>query len=482
MVFDASLAERAARSRWLADDAPLTAAVQGWERHLARERSTLAAHTARLARPGPLPLLRTARHQGALLRAQLGWLRHRGADLSSASATRLLRDPVGEAQASLAYIAREHLARLGPSAAEIARLIEDSAGLAPEVLVDELRRRPLEIAPMPASTILRSLPGLVREQVADLGPVTAVRPIAQDHASRLHDGTVVALHVQRPGADRPVRRDARIIATALAGFEWAIPAVRIAHPRGLLELLTLQLLEENDLRNEALNAVEVGLAIEQLGLESIVAARPLPLLVAPESAGYESFARSWPVAGVMPADVRPQALDDLARLVVEGAFSSGIFPADLHRDRFAALPDGRLAITGCSTIGRLDRGVQRGTIDLLVSLLGGDVTGQVSALAAIGAIPVGADVGGLEKELLEAGVPDLFSMVGGAGPAPFEALQGVIDIAIRHRLRPPLELMLFARTILGLRALLERIHPERALAEALLPLVFRLPELRAALD
>jgi ubiquinone biosynthesis protein len=478
------LSERAERSVWLGDDAPLTAAVQGWERHLADERATVAAHAARLARPGPLPVLRTLQHQGALLRAQLSWATTRLPRLARPGAAGFdaVRHPRRELEAAMAHVVREHLARLGPSAAAIARLIEESAGMAPDTLVGELRRRPIEITPLPRSVILDSLSGLVREQIADLGPVTAVRPISQAHASRLHDGTRASLHVRRPGADQLVREDARILATMLTGLELAVPAARVAHPLGLLEVITVQLLEENDLRNEALNAVELGLAVEALGLTSLVVARPLPLLVAPEAAGFESFPHAQRLAELPAGGLAPDALGDLARLVVEGALSLGVFPADLHRDRFTAVPDGRLVVTGCSAIGRLDATIRRGMIDLMVAMLGADAPGQVKALVEIGAAPADADLAGLERDLAAVAPPDLFLILAGMMPLPVEAMNGVIELAVRHRLRPPIELMLFGRTVLALNAVIERVEPDRTLQAVLLPLMMRLPEWRAALD
>jgi ubiquinone biosynthesis protein len=456
MVAVGDLSERAERSAWLGDDAPLTAAVQGWERRLARERATIAEHAARLARPGPLPLVRTLQHQGALLRAQLSWATTRLVG-GGPSALDAVRHPRAELEAAIAHVVREHLARLGPSAAEIARLLEDSAGMAPDTLVGELQHRPIEIAPLPRKVILRSLPGLVREQIADLGPVTAVRPISQAHAARLHDGTRAALHVRRPGADRLVREDARILATMLAALEAVVPAARVAHPRGLLEVVTVQLLEENDLRNEALNAVELGLAAETLGLESLVVAKPLPLLVAPEAAGFESFPHAQRLAELPAGGLAPGALGDLCRLVVEGALSLGSFPADVHRDRFTGLPDGRLAVTGCSAFGRLDPTLRRGLIDLMVGMLAGDGAAQVRALVEIGAAPSDADLAGLERDLDAVTPPDLFMILAGMVPLPAEAINDVIDLAIRHRLRPPLEAMLFGRTLLALNAVIERV-------------------------
>jgi ubiquinone biosynthesis protein len=330
--------------------------------------------------------------------------------------------------------------------------------------------------------IVGSLSGLVREQIAELGPVTAVRPISQAHASRLHDGTRASLHVRRPGADQLVREDARIIATMLAALEVAVPAARIAHPRGLLELVTVQLLEENDLRNEALNAIELGLAVEELGLQSLVVARPLPLLVAPEAAGFETFPHAQRLAELPAGALAADSLSDLARLVVEGALSLGIFPADLHRDRFTALPDGRLVVTGCSAFGRLDATIRRGMIDLMVSMMGGDAPGQVKALVEIGAAPADADLPGLERDLAKITPPDLFLILAGMMPMPVEAINDVIELAVRHRLRPPLEAMLFARTLLALNAVIERVEPTQNLQSVLMPLMMRLPEWRAALD
>jgi hypothetical protein len=54
-------------------------------------------------------------------------------------------------------------------------------------------------------------------------------------------------------------------------------------------------------------------------------------------------------------------------------------------------------------------------------------------------------------------------------------------VLLRHRLRPPIDVVLFVRTLFTLRSLLAIVAPQRSLIDALLPLIQRLPDLRADL-
>src|SRR5581483_10278521 len=81
-----------------------------------------------------------------------------------------------------AHVVRDQLALLGPPAVEVARIIDESEGLAPGVIVEELRRRPLRTRPMPAAVvagIARRALGVERADVAD-EPVGAT-PVGQVH-------------------------------------------------------------------------------------------------------------------------------------------------------------------------------------------------------------------------------------------------------------------------------------------------------------
>lgn len=474
------LAKQAQASPWVRGQAGLADAVTEWEAELADERATLDAHAARLARPGPVPPLRAARHLAALQTGQLRWAVQRlPADL--ATGLRPAREPAAWLKQSIAYVLREQLSLLGPAAAEVARIIDESEGLAPGVIVDELRRRPLRAAPLPMRTVERvvrsALDGRVRRVVA--GPLS-VTPVSQLHRAELTDGTGAFVRVRRPGVRTAVRADARITATLVAPFEWLLPAMREAHPLGFVELAARQLLEEVDLRHDALNAVELGLVTEALDRPGVVLCRPIPGLVAASAVATEALDGAVPLErGTARLDI-DTVVAGLVAVTVESALTAGVFHADLRPEHLLGLPDGRVAIAGCGTLGRFDPVTRRAALDYLAAVLGGDFEGQVAAMRAAGAVPETTDVDALVADLAAADALQPMTILAGGETSLLGALREAMDLLLRHRLRPPLEVVLFVRTVFALRALLAVLAPQRSLLEVLFPVIQRLPDLRGA--
>ena len=476
-----SLADRVAASAWAAAEPGLVRAVALWECEIDQQRASVDAHAARLARPGPLPLARSARHYAALQLAQAGWaLRKLPRDL--ADGLRPLRDPGGWAKESLAHVLRDQLALLGPSAAEAARIIDESEGLAPGVLVDEVRRRPVVVPPVPGATVREIVQRVFGHHVdaVEDAPLTHT-PISQLHGATLSDGRRVMVRVRRPGVDRALHDDARITATLAGVMELLVPALREPHPLGFVELATRQMLEEADLRNEALNTVELGLAVEELGIMGIEVPRPVPGMAAARAVVLERIdGRPFAVAA---DEVDPEkGAAALVGITVEAALAHGVFHADVRPEHLAVLDDGRLALWGCGTLGCFNRDTRRGALKYLMAVLAGDFEGQVEAMRISGAVPAGVDVDALVADL--AGTPALqpMSMLAGGQQSALAGLREAVGILLEHRLRPPLEVVLFVRNLFALRALLERMSPDADLLGALMPLVQRLPQLAEDLE
>ncbi len=470
------IAQRAQVSPWISGHPGLAADVAAWEQGLGPEHGVRAA---RLARPGAVPPLRAARHVAALQAAQVRWaLLQLPGDV--AGGLRPVRDPGPWLKQSVAQVMRDQLSLLGPAAAEVARIIEESEGIAPATVVDELRRRPVRTAPLPLRTVERVVHGALGEAVRRIvaGPLS-VTPVSQLHMAELADGTLAFVRARRPGVSRALRADARITATLVAPFEWLLPAMREAHPLGFVELAARQLLEEVDLRNDALNAVELGMVAEDLGCEGVVLCRPFPGLVSARAMASEAIEGAVPLdQGTTRVDV-DAAMAGLVAVTAESALVAGVFHADLRPEHLLVLPDGRLAITGCGTVGRFDPATRRAALDYLAAVLGGDVEGQVAAMRAAGAVPDGADLDGLTAELASAAALQPMAMLGGGEASLLMGLREAMVILLRYRLRPPVEVVLFVRTLFTLRSLLAIVAPERGLLEALFPLIQRLPELRA---
>ena len=474
------IAKRAQGSTWVAARPGLADAVAEWEATLLDERATLDLHATRLARPGPVPPARVTRHLVALQAGQLRWALQR-LPRDIAGGLRPAREPATWLKESIAYIVREQLSLLGPAAAEVARIIDASEGLAPGVIVDELRRRPVQAEPLSLRSVETVVRSALGERVGRIvaGPLS-VTPITQLHRAELADGTSAFVRARRPGVRVAARADARITAVMVAPFERLFPAMREAHPLGFVELAARQLLEELDLRHDALNTVELGLVVEALDRPGVVLCRPIPGLVAARAVATEGM------DGAVPLDRGANRLEldavvaGLVAVTAEAALTNGVFHADLRPEHLLALPDGRVVVAGCGTIGRLEPPIRRAAIDYLAAVLGGDYEGQVAAMRDTGAVPDDVDVDALVADLRSSAALDPMTILAGGEVSLLAALREAMDLLLRHRLRPPLEVVLLVRSLFALRSLLAMVAPERSLLDALFPLIARLPELRAA--
>jgi ubiquinone biosynthesis protein len=480
------LGEQARCSRWIAETPGLAHAVALWEHQVAGRRSAVNDGARRLARPGLLPPARLLRHSVALTAAPLEWMLTRLPD--DVGAARPLEQPGAWVEASTGYLLREQLANLGPVAAELARIITDCEEVLPDFVTSELQRRPLPDAPMPREMsdqiVRRALPG----HAIAVGDLLFCTPVSQLHQGQLDDGAPILIRVARPGVDRDVRDDARIAATVLSPFQALVPALAAIRPLGIIELISRQLEEASDVRNVALNAIEIGLVVEQLELDRLVVARPVPDLVTssvaifelpPTATGVHPLEQPIPEPG-REANDRPDARQ-IGRLTIEAALTSGTFLADVRPEQVVAMPDGRVLLIGCDAIGRLDLATRRALLDLLPALVARDPVGQMGALQDLGIAPPGTAADRLAEEL--AGIPPTnpLGLLTGEGGGLTGVTRQTLAVLLRHGVTPPLELVQLARAVLSLRTVLDRTDASGGLLAAFAPLLGTLPELRARL-
>lgn len=472
-----TLASRAAASPWVARGEGLAEAVAAW----AHATDAIAAKADRATALGPVSPLRALRYAGALEVSRLRWAT--GQLLTPG--LRPLREPGDWAKEGVAQVLHHQLELLGPAGAEIARIIAGSEGLLPGTVVSEFRRRPVTIPAFPTaraeSIVQRCFDGRV-DRLSE-APLAAT-PLTQLHAAILDGERRVLVRVRRPGARRDTLADARMTAAIARALEAVVPALRDVHPLGFVELATRQTVEALDLRHEAINAVELAMALEDLGdgADGITVLRPVAGLATARAVVLEDLpgARSFAAASSR-LDPEP-TIAAYVRATLEVGLASGVFHADLRPEHLVVLPDGTLGVVGCGTLGRFDLVTRRAAFGFLTALFAGDHRGQVDAMRLAGAVPDDVDADALVADL--AGTPSLSPMaiLSGGGDAIATALGDSVRILLRHRLRPPIDVVLFVRNVFAVREILATIAPETSLVAALIPLVQRLPDLAARLE
>jgi ubiquinone biosynthesis protein len=472
------IGERCAASDWVQAQPGLELAACQLAQQLDGRVEGASRHAAQIAAPGLGPIQRTLRQvvalQGAQLRTALGLLPSgAGRGHAPRGGEDLLKDGVAD-------VLRHHLSLLGPPGAEVARILVSSGSLAPERLVRRLEDEPIAWEPMSVSDVERvtdrSLPGLVR--LIEPAPVGAT-PVLQTHRCQLVDGSAALVRVRRPGSRRALLADARFSGTLAWAFEQIASGVRDAHPQGFVQLAVRQLLDELDLRNHAFNAIELGLAVESLGIEGIRVARPLPAGITRAAALFEHVDGE----AIGPDDeppTDPTAIGSgLAAILVLTAVGRGVFHADAGPEHLMRA-DSNIVLVGCPVLGRLTPELRRAGYAYLTSVLSGDHAAQVAAMGDAGAISDGTDIEALLADLTAGGSLDPMALLGSDGPeALLGGLRDAVAILLRHRLRPPLEVVLLVRGLFALQRVLPVAAPGASLTGSLLPLLPRLPELAA---
>lgn len=478
-IDDSSLGDRAKRSDWVAASPGLDDAINSLAHDLAVERSSFVNHALRLARPGPVPPLRFARHVGALNIARLRWaVRTLPNDISEQRWT----DPGTWLKDSAAEWMRDQLAMLGPSAVEIARIIAQSEGMAPGVVVEEIKRRPITIDPMNALVVREIVQRAFGDQVRRIDPLPITyTAITQLHGAELADGKRVMVRVRRPGVDRDLHADARVSATMVYPLEQLIPALREPHPLGFVEMATRQLLEESDLRNEALNTAELGIIIEELGLSGVEVARPIPGMATRRAAVFERL-DGRPFAQAHQSLDVDKTVAALIGVTIDAALECGGFHIDMAPEHLMVLDNGNLGIVGCGSMGHFDLQTRRAALLYLTSVLSGDFENQVESMRLAGAVPEGTDIEALVHDLSTTEALQPATMMMGGEESMVGGLKEAMLVLLRHKIRPPLEEVLFVRNVFMLRNLFASLSPDVSMMMALMPLLQKLPELNARLN
>lgn len=466
-------------SKWIAGEPGLPQAAIRWRRGLTDRRMSFQDHADGIARFGVPSPLRALRHTVALQIAQVGWLvRELPKELNDRT---FMEDRSTWAKRAAATLMREQLSMLGPSAAEVTRLIDVAEGVLPNVIVEVFRERPITVRPISKTTVSHIIRRELGDSVASYDPhPIIVEPINQLHRGCLRDGREVNIRIRRPGVSRALRQDARILATMAAPLQQFIPYFTDAHPVGFVQLVTRQVLEEVDLRNHALNLVELALALESMDLVGMDVARPIPSLVTRHAMVTEHLEGTSLTEGMGGLDMAACS-GAFAAAAIEAALARGVFHADLVPQSLVARPNGHLGVIGCSTLGRFDVKTRRAALAYLTSFFTADHAGQVDAMDSLGAISDDIDKDELIKDLSNAERLQFSSLISGGAENVTEALKEGMNILLDHRVRPPLEAVLFVRNVFCLNRFVKESDPDASAFDMLMPIVQRLPELATQL-
>jgi ubiquinone biosynthesis protein len=474
------IAELVARSQWINARPGLGEAADFWFTKAPDRREELATRAARLAEPslGRKTLGALARSAGRVLTvAGPGALVE---IFQTASDARRARDLDGDVSArrrrsrSAVEAAQDLVAAGGPAYVKLGQFIATARGLLPDEWVEAFEWCRDEVPPLAPGVAERIVQRAFEKSPSELfatfdpEPVAAAS-IAQVHLATLRDGTEVVVKVRRPGLRSQFDADIRVMAL-LAGFvERMLPEARLANLSGFVELFAQIVLEELDFRLEAVNIVELALAAENAGHDYVAYPRPVPELVASNVLVMER------VHGVRYTDALqtyPEKVDGpkLLRLAIQSVLEQtliyGRFHGDLHAGNVLIDQNGDFSLVDFGIVGRLTAEQRASLVRFMLGFAQDDIRGQLEAMREFGAVPEGADLDGLVREL-EVYAQSAMAMEIRAGQFDpnglnelAEELGAVLRTLARAGFVAPKELVLFFKNLLYLNGFAAALAPE----------------------
>ena len=167
-----------------------------------------------------------------------------------------LTHPGQDRQLIQARLLHAFLVRMGPIHIKFGQLLATRADLIPAAWVEKLSRLQDDVPPMPAAASMDRLRAALdrpfEEVFATFDPVpVASASIAQVHQARLKDGREVAVKLVRAGVRRQLQSSLRLMTLLAALLQRLSPAARQLSLQRRMTELSVLLLRQADLRQEA---------------------------------------------------------------------------------------------------------------------------------------------------------------------------------------------------------------------------------------
>jgi ubiquinone biosynthesis protein len=404
-----------------------------------------------------------------------------------AFATRVLNEPDLVSDVTGPERLRLLLQRLGPTYVKIGQMIASRGDALPKDLVDELSKLQSDAAPFPwedaREMIVAELGRSPEELFASIEHEPfAAASTAQVHRAMLHDGTPVAVKVQRPRILAKTKADLGVIEELAGIAERRLALARRVGLRAMVVEFAGGVLKELDYTNEAYHAKRLGDNMQRFPEITV------PLI-------YDAYSSKRILTMELIRGIKVSRTDALReagfdldalgnvfiRAVIKQVLIDGFFHGDPHPGNLMAEPSTkRMVFLDLGLVGQLSSTQRVDLLGLIYALQAKDIPGIADGLMALGK-PTPAfdearfrsDVDRLARQyLVYGGVSSVGGALSGFMGAVFDnglrldssltlAIKAVIQAEETARVLSPSVNMAKEAMVEAQAALMESLEPER---------------------
>jgi ubiquinone biosynthesis protein len=358
---------------------------------------------------------------------------------------------------------RRALEELGPTFIKFGQILSMRPDLIPIELCLELEKLQDKISPFKYEKVEEQIKRALNRPISEIFDQFSPKPqaaasLAQVHAAKLKNGTKVVVKVQRPGIEKTIKKDIRILHELAKLADKYVEEVRVYNPIGLIDEFKKSILKEIDFTREANNIrrfrrqfasddmVYIPNVFPELSSRQILTVERIEGIKVSNNEEIDS-------AGL---DRHKIAING-AKAVLKMVFKHGFFHADPHPGNIFVLSDNRVAFIDFGMVGRIHKSTKAQIANMLTGVVEHDASRITNACTAIGMVDEKSNIKELELDFED--FVDRYYVESLSKLKVGQFFMDLIDSVTRNRIKVPSDLFLLGKAFAIIEGVGEKLDP-----------------------
>ena len=369
---------------------------------------------------------------------------------------------------------RRVLEELGPTFVKLGQLMSTRADMFPPEYLEEFKKLQDRVAPVPFEEIRAVIEKDLKQPVEKVfvsveEKSLAAASVAQVHQAQLYGGEQVVLKVIRPGIDKKIREDIRLMYYFAQKLENALEIGQVIGFTNLVEEFERSIFKELDMYTEAGNTERFARNFkdsEEIYIPKVYWEYTSKSVLVLEYIQGIKLDRVDEIRahGIDPKEIAMVGLRSFSRQLME----FGFFHADPHPGNTIVMYDGRTSLVDFGIIGYLDEKTMLEIANVFTGYAEHDYDMIVDALVDAGIIQQNK----VELDHFRSDLRDISEPFYGRSLKTIAAkdiYDQLMQLLVKYHIRLPRDLMLLFKTFIQVEALGKILGSDASLLEVTRP-------------